>query len=283
MKPNGIVTLLTDFGTDDTYVAQMKGVMLSIAPVLRFVDVTHAVAPQRVADGAWLLRTAYRTFPPGTVHLCVVDPGVGTARRPIAAQVDDWYFVAPDNGLLSWPLRGARMTPRVVVLDRPRYLRAGVSATFHGRDVFAPVAAHLASGVPLGRLGSRIDDTILLPAPGASADGDRVRGTIVHVDRFGNLVTDIEATLLRETFGDAALVVSVGRRRIGALVRTYGDAPPGAPLALIESSGCIEIAVRDGSAASLIGAGRGDAVTVRRAPARSSGVRRRSPTSRRSR
>ena len=159
-----------------------------------------------------------------------------------------------------------------------------MSATFHGRDVFAPVAAHLASGVPLARVGSRIDDPVLLPAPTPSASGDALHGAVVHVDRFGNLIADIEAPMIEGQFGAGAGVdVSVGRRRIAGLSRTYGDARPGALLALIESSGCLEIAVRDGDAATTIGAGRGAPVTVRRAAAPAADARRRSPTSRRRR
>jgi S-adenosylmethionine hydrolase len=271
VRPSGIVTLLTDFGTDDTYVAQMKGVMLSVAPSLRFVDITHAVAPQDVAEGAWLLRGAYRAFPAGTVHLCVVDPGVGTGRRGIAGAADDWMFVAPDNGLLSWPVRAATTTPVIIELTRAEYFRADVSPTFHGRDVFAPVAAHLASGVPLDRLGERIGDAVVLPIPDVSEDGGCLRGRVVHVDRFGNLITDIEAGLVARRFGDdPRVVVRACGRDVRGLNRTYGDAAPGALLALVESSGCLEIAIRDGSAAVALGCGRGAEVVVERAM-RSSG------------
>jgi len=265
MPPPAVVTLLTDFGTDDTYVAQMKGAMLALAPGLRFVDITHAVAPQDVAEGAWLLGTAYAAFPPDTVHLCVVDPGVGTARRPIAAAADGRYFVAPDNGLLSRPLQRAAAPPEVVVLDRPALFRQPVSATFHGRDIFAPVAARLATGARLVDVGSPIDDPVLLALPSVDRSDGVVRGRVVHVDRFGNLVTDIEEELLSDAFGDLAdAAVRLGSRRIEGISRTYGDAGPGDALALIESSGCLEVAVRDGSATALLRASRGDAVVVER-------------------
>jgi S-adenosylmethionine hydrolase len=259
-----IVTLLTDFGLTDTYVGQVKGALLAVAPAATLVDLTHAVPAQDVQAGAFLLWSAVEPFPAGTVHLAVVDPGVGSARRAIAirsARGD--VFVGPDNGLLLPAVDRLGGCTAAVALTDPGYWRAGSlpSATFHGRDVFGPVAGHLVAGVPLDKLGHAVEDLqrpFALPAPKG------LRGEVLHVDTYGNLVTNLVAQGLPDGF----------HVRIGQFVvhpaEHYAAVEPGALLALAGSTGLLEIAVRDASAAALTGATRGTAVRVtrRRPPAR---------------
>ncbi|HJU90831.1 MAG TPA: SAM-dependent chlorinase/fluorinase [Gemmatimonadaceae bacterium] len=246
MRP--IITLLSDFGTADGYVGEIKGVLLSALPLAAIVDITHDVAPQDV-DGARLAVARYwRRFPEGTVHLVVVDPGVGTARAAIAVASDGRSFVGPDNGVLSPALLVAGA--RVVELPVP----AGASHTFHGRDVFAPAAATLASGVPIDDLGTPLLDPIVRRTPEARrTDDGEIEGEVISVDRFGNLITNLVAPR-----GGS---VRIGDREV-PLGRTYADAASGAVLALVGSSGLVEIAVRDGSAANSLGLTRGARVIL---------------------
>ena len=255
-----VITLATDFGAHGGYVAAMKGVILGIAPGVSLVDISHEVAPQDVAGAAYLLAGVYRFFPPATVHLVVVDPGVGTERRGLAARAGGHLFVAPDNGLLT-PTLDASPGAEIVSLTNAAYWRREVSHTFHGRDIFAPVAAHLASGVPLEALGTPVRDPVRLDLPSPRATGGTVEGMVIWVDRFGNLVTNIPADVLLpgETYR-----VTVGRLAVAGLFTTYAQVRAGQPLALVGSHGFIEVAVREGSAAEMAGAGRG--ATVRLEP-----------------
>jgi S-adenosyl-L-methionine hydrolase (adenosine-forming) len=255
-----IITLLTDFGLVDPYVGMMKGAVLSLNPAATLVDVTHEVPPQDIATGAFLLAHAAAYFPPGTIHIAVVDPGVGSRRRPIAVAADDQLFVGPDNGLLSLALR-ARRRRQAVVLTNARYFRAARSHTFHGRDLFAPVAAHLSLGVPLGALGPPAGRRVSLPWPAPRARGRRLRGAVLLVDRYGNVITNIDRPRLGSGRG---LAIVAGGRRWSRVVRTYADVAPGQPLALVNSYDLLELAVRDGSAATLLGLRPGDPVTVER-------------------
>ncbi len=252
-----IVTLITDFGQADGYVGTMKGVILGICPETVLVDISHEIQPQAVRQAAYVLSMAVPFFPPGTVHLVVVDPGVGSERRPIAVQTERFTCVAPDNGVLSLAL--AQDPARLAVhLSEPGYRLARVSATFHGRDIFAPAAAHLACGSDLHEMGPAISPTELLtlsiaqPAP--QPDGSSL-GEILHVDRFGNLVTSIPSTV-----GNAR--VEISGLAIEGLSRTYADVEPGELVAYFGSSGYLEIAVRDGNAAERLAAKVGDAVRV---------------------
>jgi hypothetical protein len=265
MPARGIVTLLTDFGVDDAYVGAMKGAMLSVNRDLTIVDITHRVPPQDVHEAAWLLRSAYRYFPPATVHVVVVDPGVGTERRAITASAGGWYFVGPDNGVFTWPLR-REPSPEVVQIERRDLMLPSVSDTFHGRDVFAPIAAHLASGTALRELGTAISDAVMLPIAPVQVTDDAIVAAIVHIDRFGNAVTSLEEDACRawleRTDGDVR--VRVSGHVIEGVSRTYADVASGEALALFESSGCLEIAVRNSSAAEALGLKRGDEVRVER-------------------
>ena len=270
-----IVTLTTDFGTADGYVAAMKGVMLAIEPRLTLVDVSHDVPPQDVAHGAFVLAEATRHFPAGAVHLAVVDPGVGGSRRPLLLVTPDGSYVAPDNGLLTRvmsryglfhdpgaeflsPIRGP-LPPgcRAFELADPRFRMAEVSRTFHGRDVFAPAAAHLSRGVPPEEFGPPLAEVVWLNVPPPTRSGGEIEGRVVHVDRFGNLITNI--ALADEEAGRA--VVEIDGVRIRGLSRSYEDAD--GVLAIVGSHGTVEIAVRDGNAANQLGVGVGATVRVR--------------------
>lgn len=249
-----LITLLTDFGTDDPYVGIMKGVILEIAPEAAIVDLTHAVSPYSIREAAFLLATAIRYFPPFTVHLVVVDPGVGGNRRPIAVRTRRSFFVAPDNGVLSFALAQDPPT-EIVELANPRYRLPLVSATFHGRDIFAPAAAYLARGeVPIQEFGPVLP--ALMPLPGCEPelreDGTLV-GSVIHVDRFGNCITNIPAATIQSLGSEVQFVL--GEKKIHGLAPTYSCVDPGQPLALIGSTGYVEIAVREGNAARSLGLG----------------------------
>jgi len=255
-----IITILSDFGTRDSYVAQVKGVILGICPQATLVDICHQVAPQAVAEASFLLAQAAPYFPEGTVHLAVVDPGVGTDRTPIAVRTAATFFVAPDNGLLEGVLAGAAAY-EVVALTNQAYWRVKTpSATFHGRDIFAPVAAHLANGVPLTDLGPHLMNITPLPDQGRpSRFGSVLRGHIVHVDRFGNLISNVPGDWLG---GETNWVAEISGY-YASLHRTYADVVTGALLALVGSHGYLEFAVNGGSAAEIVAAGVGTPIAVR--------------------
>ena len=255
---DAIVTLTTDFGVRDPYVAEMKGAILGIVRTagraVQLVDVTHEVARHDVVEGALALETAAPFFPGGTVHVAVIDPGVGTARRGIAVAARGQVFVGPDNGVFTPFLSGTGW--RAFELAAPEYRLPAVSRTFHGRDVFAPAAAHVATGVDVARLGPVVSDPVRLQWAGARARGGAIEGAVIHVDRFGNLVTSLSADAIAEP-----AVVRVAGRVI-PLVGTYGDLARGGLGALVGSSGRLEIAVREGSAAAVLRARRGTRVIV---------------------
>ena len=255
----GIITLTTDFGWQDGYVAAMKGVILSICPSATLVDVTHGIPPQDAWHGAFVLHTAAQAFPPGTVHLAVVDPGVGTERRAVAVQTDRAFFVAPDNGLLSFALpQGLDYT--AVALSNPAYHRRPVSDTFQGRDIFAPAAAYLHNGVPIGALGAPVRDLVRLAFPrAAAAAGEKIAGEAIYIDHFGNVISNIRA---EDGTWDRFANLRVGRHKVSRFCRTYGEAAPGELIALIGSSGYLEVAQRDGSAAHRLDAKPGIAIQV---------------------
>lgn len=259
-----IITFTTDFGLKDAYVGVMKGVVLAIAPSARLIDLSHEIEPHSVAEGAFVLRTAYRYFPADAIHVAVVDPGVGTSRKPVAIETGHGVFIGPDNGLFthvladqgtvagdSAELHGAT----AVELNNPRYQLQEVSHTFHGRDVFAPAAAHRASGVPLTELGRRIDRVALLPNSLPLNRAQDVIGRVLHIDRFGNAITN-----LRQRDLCPFPVFEVAGIEIEGLSSSYQDARINA---LVGSSGFVEIAVQTGSAAGTLGLSTGDTVLVR--------------------
>ncbi|MDD5557698.1 MAG: SAM-dependent chlorinase/fluorinase [bacterium] len=264
MNPSGIVTLTTDFGLDDWYVGAMKGVVLSIHPRAVIIDLSHGVPPGDAFAAALALRCSYRFFPRGTVHVVVVDPGVGGEREILCAESAGHLFIAPDNGILPLALGEAVLAGMRAVRNRAFRLPE-VSRTFHGRDILAPAAAHVARGVPWRRLGPPFRGAVLPaePSPRRTARGT-VRARVIHVDRFGNLITDIpDGSPLLPPPGDA--VFAVGGRRIRGISGCYSDAAPGALIALRGSSGYIEIAVRGGDAARELRAARGTPVILKKA------------------
>jgi len=255
-----VITLTTDFGTRDTYVAEMKGVILSMTRDVHVVDITHEIAPHDILEGALALEAAAPRFPAATIHVAVVDPGVGTARRALAVAARDQLFVGPDNGLFT-PFLATDVRWHAFELSAPEFRAATVSRTFHGRDIFAPAAAHLARGVEPSRLGAAVTDPVRLTWPEVRVDRGRVGGAVVHVDRFGNLVTSIRAEAIFP-LGPGATVRVAGKSL--RLVQAYGDLRRGYPGALVGSTNRLEIAVNAGSAARALRAGRGTRVVVSR-------------------
>lgn len=257
-----IITILTDFGLQDGFVGVMKGVILGIAPGTSIVDISHLVPPQNITAGAYIFNASAPYFPPGTIHICVVDPGVGTARRPIAGRLGSQLFVGPDNGLLTLMLTRAQRAGEpvdIVHLDRPDYWRPDISTSFHGRDIFAPVAAHLARGVALTDLGTPIHDPVLLNIPQPERTPHGLRGVVRRIDHFGNLATNITQ---EDIAGLGELNVRIGGARIHGLVRTFGDRPPGHLIAYITSIGNLAVAMVNGNAAQRLNAHEGDVVEV---------------------
>jgi S-adenosyl-L-methionine hydrolase (adenosine-forming) len=258
-KTHGIVTILTDFGTADVYVGVMKGVMLQINPDLILVDLTHDIPPQNVAAGSFQLQNAYRHFPVGTVHLAVVDPGVGSCRRAIALETEVGFFVGPDNGLFSriLQLEGVKSA---ILLNQPRYWYKPIpSLTFHGRDIFAPIAAYLASGISLVELGDPIplDSLTILPAEMYQSSPLGIRGQIQAVDRFGNLISNIPGDLVQ--LRDWS--VAVGARHFPKRL-TYAEAAWGEPLSLVGSHGWVELAIQGESAQQMLDIHIGDSIEL---------------------
>ena len=252
------ITLLTDFGTRDGYVGAMKGVMSSIYPGVVVDDVAHDIEPGDIRGAALTLSRYWRLYPPGTVHLVVVDPGVGTERAPLAAEADRRFFVAPDNGVLSRVLDAYRDT-RLVRIANPHFTSADPSRTFHGRDVFAPVAAHLALGAHLSRIGPTFESPVRLDEPTASWADAALVGEVVSLDRFGNLVTNLPASSL-----GSDVEVEIGGKTI-PVVGTYGEVPTDSVGAMVNSDGRVEVAARERSAADLLSAGVGTRVSLRKA------------------
>lgn len=253
-----VVALLSDFGTRDGYVAAMKGVLLRLAPGVELVDISHEIPAGDILAGAWVLASVWQSFPDGTVFVCVVDPEVGSQRKAVAFALEGKLGVGPDNGIFTLVLHEGR-PDRAVELTRREHWQERVSEVFHGRDIFAPVAAALARGVRLEELGQPIDSLALLPlARPSRGAGGRIEGHVIHVDRFGNAITDIRAELLPE----APLSIEVSGKRVTGLVRYYAEAQPDTLIALVNSAGHLELAIRGGSAAQLAGIERGALVVV---------------------
>ncbi|MGC9523113.1 MAG: SAM hydrolase/SAM-dependent halogenase family protein [Anaerolineae bacterium] len=271
-----LISLTTDFGIDDGYVGTMKGVMAGIAPGVTFVDITHTIEPQNVCAAAYVLWTALPYFPEQSVHLVVVDPGVGTERRAIASRTAWGVLVGPDNGVFSylWATAKPELT---VALENTNYQRVAVSQTFHGRDIFAPAAAHIAAGVPLEKFGSVVTDPVRLPIPAMQVTTAGIYGEVLYIDHFGNAITSIgrlvwEGSLLHldPVFGEAeARIINADRVRVraagrdlGPVRRTYGQVPVGEALALVGSEGMLELAANQGRGADALSLDVGDPVEI---------------------
>ncbi len=256
---SGVVTLTTDFGLQDAYVGAMKGVILGIAPGTGLVDLCHQIPPQDVAAGAFVLYSAYRAFPAGTVHVAVVDPEVGSDRRGILVETPSYRFVGPDNGLFS-PIYAAEQVERIVEIRNRDLALPEVSATFHGRDIFAPAAAHLCRGVPVDAFGPPISDPVRLDFWTAAVKDGEATGHIVHIDRFGNGITNLSRSQIEAAAEGRPLRVEAAERVFDRVSRTYADAPEGEALVLYGSQDTLEISVNGGSAEEALGVRRGDGV-----------------------
>jgi hypothetical protein len=263
-----LITLLTDFGLQDGYPGIMKGVIWGIAPDAQIADLTHSIHPQDILEGSLALGRAAPYFPPGTIHLAVVDPGVGTGRRAMAAQIGGCFFVGPDNGLCTALLDQAAGRPQEAVqLDQPRFWLPEVSHSFHGRDIFAPVAAHLANGVSLGELGSPLAQVVRLPIPQPiplngplAAPGRRGwQGQVIHVDAFGNLATNFTRQHVSAAGNPC---VRIAGQEICGLANTFGEGQPGDLLAILDSAGQVSVCVVNGSAARRLNVTAGEPVEL---------------------
>jgi hypothetical protein len=267
-QPNGIVTLTTDFGLKDAYVAIMKGVILGIAPHARIIDYTHGITPGNMIEAAFMLNNGYRYFPRGTVHVVVVDPGVGGDRRAVALQTPEAAFIGPDNGVFTLIIEEAQRERgrdlHIVELNQPQFWLPQVSSTFHGRDVFAPVAAHLVRGASLAELGRPLDTLTLARIATPQPLGRNViQGQIIHVDHFGNCITNITLEHLFSYDLGRRIVVEIIDQQLPGLFRTYIEGPTGTPMCLIGSSGHLELALSNGNAAKHLGVDIGDKLRVR--------------------
>lgn len=258
-----IITLLTDFGLKDGFVGMMKGVIWNIAPSVQIADITHEIGPQNVMEGSLVLAQAVKYFPTGTVHVAVVDPGVGTTRKPVAARIGSQYFVGPDNGLFTGVMEAAEAEGAPVEfyhLTNPNYWLPQVSRSFHGRDIFSPVGAHLSNGVSLAELGTPMSDParIMVPRPETTADG--LAGQVLSVDHFGNLLTNITPDHLKEC---QKVLIKIGEASIEGLSLTFGERQAGELVAMIDSSGVLQIAVVNGNAAEKLKVGIGTTILLR--------------------
>jgi hypothetical protein len=256
-----VITLTTDFGTSDWFVGTMKGVIASIAPQCMVVDLTHDLPPGNIRGGAFALAASHRFFPKGTIHVAVIDPGVGSRRRAIAVQTARGVFVGPDNGVLSWALAKEKIRA-IRALENEAYFLQPVSQTFHGRDIFAPVAAHLSRSVPIQKLGPAMKEFVRLDWPEPRARRGGLEGEVVYIDRFGNAITNLEGALLPSS-ARATCEIHGRHRRLCPLRTFYQAVAPKTPVALVGSSGFLEIAINGGSAEKALGVRIGTRVVLR--------------------
>ena len=261
-----VITLMTDFGIKDGNVGVMKGVIWEICPAAQISDLSHMVQAQNIREAGYILARSVPYFPKGSIHVVVVDPGVGTERRPMAAHIGDWFYVGPDNGTITGSLERAEQAgwqTDFVELNRPQYWLQNISHVFHGRDIFSPVAAHLANGVPLSELGSYFNDPVRLELPKPEKTDNSWHGQVIHIDHFGNISTNIRI----ENLGDAMktkenINVRLNEIEIKGMVNTFGERPVGELIALIGSTGNLGIAVVNGNAQQRLGTKVGDIVEV---------------------
>ncbi len=257
-----VITLSTDFGTGDHEAGVLKGVIWQIAPNSQIVDLSHDIAPHQILEAALLLWRCSPFFPSGTIHVAVVDPGVGTSRRGIAARIGSAYFVGPDNGLASFLVDRAednRQSIRFVQLDQPGFWLKDISNVFHGRDIFAPIAAHLASGVPLDAVGTPISDPVRIEIPMPVQTSNGWRGQVIHIDHFGNLATNLRASHIEQS---KEVIIQIKGEEIDGLVSTFGERPPGSLIAHLDSSGLLTVSVVNGSAAQVLRVNVGEIIEV---------------------
>lgn len=260
-KASGFITLMTDFGLADGFVATMKGVIYSINPKAIITDITHEINPYNLLGASFIFNSVYRFFPKGTVHVVVVDPGVGSERRPLAIETENYYFVAPDNGVLSLAIENEKVL-KIVELSKPKYFLSEISNTFHGRDIFAPVSANLSLGVKLDLMGNRVDDIVKISAPEPKISENEIIGEIIYIDRFGNLITNVSQDLIKKLSAGKSIIIIAGNKTIMKISRSYADAPIGQLLAIYNSFGNLEIAVNTGNASKTLNMQKGDTFTI---------------------
>ncbi len=261
-----VITLLTDFGLADGFIGVMKGVMLQICPAARLVDISHDLPQFSIQAGAFLNQWSFGYFPQGTVHLCVVDPGVGTSRRMLAVEVSGHYFIAPDNGVLS-PVVRLNEQKKIISITNQRYWLDKVSHTFHGRDIFSPVAAHIAAGVPMDEMGERIDDPVLLPQRETKFTKKSIECSVEYIDRFGNLITTLshdnyQAWLNRHGIDPETIRIKAGQDLIDGISSSYGEKESGELLTVFDGYNRLEVSVNQGSAKEQTGLQYGDCVSL---------------------
>lgn len=264
MRRSGVISLLTDFGDQDAYVGIMKGVIAGINPCAYVIDICHSIPPQDICNGAYLLYTSYKYFPKGTIHVAVIDPGVGSARGIVCVETQDYLFLTPNNGLLSFIARKERLK-NIIHITNSRYFLPSPSHTFHGRDIFAPVAAHLSLGIKTQQLGAKTNqlDYLNIPEPSFKKPG-QLEGQIISIDRFGNLITNITRTHIESlALNQKGTEVAIGKKKILGLSITYTDVRAGQPLVLIGSAGFLEISVNQGNAQKYFNVYRGSKISIR--------------------
>ncbi len=260
-----IVTLTTDFGSKDSFAASVKGVILKITPQAQIVDISNEINPQDIWEAAYTLKCAYNHFPKGTIHLAVVDPGVGSGRRPIIVVTESYYFVGPDNGLFT-PIYQSAERLRVHHITSSHYFLPNPGPTFHGRDIFAPVAGWLAKGIPSGNFGEEITDFTKLNVPVPKVTQNTIDGHVVHIDRFGNIITNILYTDVQQLVGEgtdtSAVNITIAGKEVKGLKKFYAEAAPGVPGAIINSSGSLEIFLFKQNARTTLSVKRGETVRL---------------------
>jgi hypothetical protein len=256
------IVLLTDYGNSDGYAGILKGVIARISPPCPVIDLTHEIAPFDIIQGGFVLYQSYRYFPRQTIFVAVVDPGVGGERKPLLIQTENYYFIGPDNGLFTLVLHTEKIE-RIVHLTNQKYFLKSPSSTFHGRDIFASVAAHLANGTVLENFGEEIETYQRLPEFSPRLSRKEIVGTVISVDRFGNVVTNLTRVLLAERFLDLEFSLKVGKRLVKEIKTHYAEGPPKKPFLLFGSSNLLEISVNQGSAAEVLGIQRGDEVKIK--------------------
>ena len=255
-----IITLTTDFGLQDHYVSAMKAVILGVAPEARLIDISHEIPPQDIMAGAWVIRNSAFLFPDHSIHLVVVDPGVGTDRKALILEVNNQYFIGPDNGIFS--LLFEEFDYKAYSLNKPIFWRDTPSRTFHGRDIFSPVAAHLANGVAPSKMGDPLRELVSYHWAVPIGDRDGLQGWVIHIDRFGNLITNISEELIEKTIGRRKVRIYVGNTMIDHLVNTFEDVQPGEPAAFVGSSGMMEIGINRGNAAEMLSVDKGTQISL---------------------
>lgn len=261
---NGIITLITDFGGRDYYAGAIKAAILTLNPEARLVDISHEIPPGDIRHGSYILAQTCPRFPDGTIHLVVVDPGVGSGRRSIALRSDAGTYVGPDNGIFT-PVFENYSVEVVVEIKEKEYYHEEVSPTFHGRDIFAPVAAHLSLGIISPRdLGPHVTDPVLLEYREPEIEEDFIRGEVIRCDRFGNVITNVPGAVVTRFLGGSEILLETGGGVVDRLAQTYASIEPGQLLALTGSSGLLEVSVNGGDAAMILGVQTGDTVVVRR-------------------